>query len=73
VRKARNRRVNEMRAVLKLALTVPWVHRGVHKVLFTNAVRDPRTNYILTAPIATQCLCRQCVIEMAYMKFGISI
>ena len=56
VKKARNKRINEMRAVLKIAIDGPWHHVGVHKVM---------------TPVAkSQCLCRMCVIRLALLKFN---
>ena len=68
VKKARNKRINEMRAVLKIAIDGPWHHVGVHK---EREVLDFQQKDNLTKVYkVTTCLCRMCVIRLAKEKFN---
>lgn len=69
-RRARNRRINEMRAVLKMAVK-NWVHKGAHKEkIVTDFWEKADATRVYWLPT---CLCRLCVIRLAKEKFNVEI
>jgi hypothetical protein len=61
-RRAKQKRIKEVRAVLIMGIDGPWHNKGYHDIVYGKYQADP--------PIST-CLCKQCVIQIGAKKLGL--
>lgn len=61
VRRAKRKRIIEVRAMLAMGVDGEWHNTGKH---------EPRYGYQAEPPLST-CLCKQCVIYLAQTKLGL--